>query len=225
MPNSKELRIGVFVPSGVQLLDLSPIDLFGMLSTEYLRVCQLPAPIVNLGTPSTIHYISMPNSGTHIELTASASLKISKTTEDKEVQPGLLDIILVPGPDPSVIFDAKVLDFVRAHAGWQGSDGKRTDILSVCTGCILLGQGGILKGKKASGPRGIVPKLQKQFPDTTWVDDKRWVKDGNIWTSGKQTSSTIHCRWNFRTLRCSMPLSSKGKADKKQAGSPMGKKW
>jgi hypothetical protein len=96
MTTSKKLRIGVFVPQSVQLLDLSPIDLFSMLSPEYLRACQLPAPLVNLGIPSTIHYISIPGSGIHIELTASAFLKISKTTKDKEVQPGMLDIILVP---------------------------------------------------------------------------------------------------------------------------------
>jgi transcriptional regulator GlxA family with amidase domain len=127
----------------------------------------------------------MPESGTHIELTAKVILKISKTTKDKEVQPGMLDILLVPGPNPATIFDAEVLDFVNGHAAWRGNDGRSTDILSVCTGCIILGQSGILKGKKASGPRGLVPKLRKDFPDTTWVDDKRWVKEGSIWTSGK----------------------------------------
>src|SRR5450756_2235872 len=113
MTATEELRIGVFIPSEAQLLDLSPIDLFGMMSPEYLQACTLPAPIVKLGTPSTIYYISMPESGAHVELTAKAILKISKTTEDKEVQPGMLDILLVPGPNPATIFDAKVLDFVR----------------------------------------------------------------------------------------------------------------
>jgi putative intracellular protease/amidase len=101
----------------------------------------------------------------------------------------MLDILLIPGPNPSTIFEPKVLDFVRGHAHWQGGDGKSTDVLSICTGCIVLGQSGILKGKKASGPRGIMSKLRKDFPDTTWVEDRRWVKDGNIWTSGKQTPS------------------------------------
>jgi putative intracellular protease/amidase len=170
-------------------VDLSPIDLFAMLSPEYLRACTLPASIINLGIPSIIHYISMPETGPFVELTAKAFLKVSKTTEDKEVQPGMLDILLIPGPNPSTIFEPKVLDFVRGHAHWQGGDGKSTDVLSICTGCIVLGQSGILKGKKASGPRGIMSKLRKDFPDTTWVEDRRWVKDGNIWTSGKQTPS------------------------------------
>lgn len=185
MPANPHLRIGVFIPKGVQLLDMSPIDLFGMLDPKYLAACELPAPLVALGVPSTIHYISVPNIGSHIELTASVVLKISKTINDSEVQAGMLDILLVPGPDPAAVFDEEVLGFVRAHAGWKGEGGEKTDVLSVCTGCFVLGQSGVLNGRTASGPRPIVPRLRKEFPDARWVDDKRWVKDGNIWSSGE----------------------------------------
>jgi hypothetical protein len=50
---------------------------------------------------------------------------------------------------------------------------------------ILLGASGILRVKKSSGPRGIIPMLKKRFPDTEWNEDKRWVIGGNIWSSGK----------------------------------------
>jgi len=186
MTTPKHLRIGVFVPKGCQLLDMSPVDLFGMLALDYMRACTLPTPLIAMATPSTIHYISIPPSGPHIELTASAFLRVSKTVLDEEVQPGMLDVLLVPGPDPALIFDEEVLEFVRGHTAWKGVDGKRTDVLSVCTGCFVLAQSGVLKGKVASGPRAIVPALKKKFPDTKWVDDKRWVHDGNIWSSGKR---------------------------------------
>jgi len=185
MTLNKPLQIGVFVPECVQLLDLSPIDLFGMLDPEYLRACQLPEALTTLGVSSNIHYISLPEAGEHIELTAKAVLRVSKTIKDPEVQPGMLDIMLVPGPNPSAIFGEEALSFVRNHSSWQGKGGERVDLLSVCTGCLVLGQGGVLKGKKASGPRALVPMLRKKFPETTWIDDKRWVKDGNIWTSGE----------------------------------------
>ena len=187
MPTEKHLRIGAYIPAGVQLLDLSPIDLFGMLDPVYLAACQLPAPLVGLGTPSTIHYISVPSAGTHVELTAKVSIRVTKTISDPEVQPGMLDIILVPGPDPSMVFGEEALGFLRAHNSWKGPEGQKTDILSVCTGVVLLGQSGLIQGKNASGPRAIIPKLQKSFPDTKWVDDKRWVKAGNIWSSGEIT--------------------------------------
>ncbi|TAQ88219.1 Peptidylprolyl isomerase [Chlorociboria aeruginascens] len=188
MAGRQHLRIGVFIPNGAQLLDLSPVDLFGMLSSAYLTACQLPAPLVNLGIPSTIHYISVPKIGSQVEMTASAFLRITKTIHDVEVQPGMLDILLIPGPDPASIFEEDVLKFVRHHAGWKGKGGEMADILSICTGCFILGQSGVLKGKRASGPRAIIPTLRKKFPDTVWVDDKRWVIDGNIWSSGGITN-------------------------------------
>jgi putative intracellular protease/amidase len=187
MAVTRHLRIGVFIPATVQLLDLSPVDLFGMLDPKYLAACQLPAPLVGLGIPSTIHYISVPSTGSHVELTASAVLKISKIITDPEVQPGMLDVLLVPGPDPASVFGEEVLDFVRGHVEWKGKgeeDGNKTDVLSVCTGAVVLGQSGVLDGKRASGTRAIMAKLRKDFPDARWVDDKRWVRDGNIWMSG-----------------------------------------
>jgi transcriptional regulator GlxA family with amidase domain len=185
MAASKHLRIGVFIPRTVQLLDISPIDLFGMLDPKYLAECKLSAPLIATGIPSTIHYIPTPTAGSHIELTAGATLQVSKTIQDPEVQAGKLDILLVPGPDPSAVFEEEVLEFVSKHAGWRGKNGETTVILSICTGCIVLGQSGVLKGRKATGPRAIVPQLEKDFPEVQWVDDKRWVHDGNIWSSSR----------------------------------------
>ena len=37
------------VTSAVQLLDVSPADLLGNLQRKYLRLCQLPEPVVNMG--------------------------------------------------------------------------------------------------------------------------------------------------------------------------------
>ena len=201
MTDQRPLRIGVFVPTEAQLLDLSPIDLFGMLQPAYLSACKLPSPLVALGIPSTIEYISLPLTGPHVSLTASAVLRISKTTDDVEVQPGKLDIILVPGPDPSTNFEEEPLAFLRAHAEWKGENGERTDILCVCTGCFLLAQSGIMQGKSASGPRALVPRLRKEFPDTKWVDDRRWAVDGSIWSSGMfsvpSPSGFVYCQSQY----------------------------
>lgn len=103
-----------------------------------------------------------------------------------EVAPGTLDIVLVPGPDPKIDLseDPAALSWLAAHA----SNTDKTDILSVCSGIYLCGLAGILKGKKAVGPRGLQGDLRTKFLDqgVKWVGDElRWVQDGNLWSSGK----------------------------------------
>jgi hypothetical protein len=86
----KHLKIGVFVPDAVQLLDLSPIDLFGMTTPWYLQACGLPESMVRLGVENTIHYIGMKDVGEFVNLTASASLKVTRRIGDVDVEPGKL---------------------------------------------------------------------------------------------------------------------------------------
>ncbi len=121
--------------------------------------------------------------GQPIPLTSSANLVCTHHLSDPAVRPGQLDIVLVPGPDPTIKWEEKkeATDWLAAQAASPG-----TDILSVCTGIHLCGAAGLLKGKKACGPRGVQADLAKKFEDVDWVGEKvRWVKDGNIWSSGE----------------------------------------
>lgn len=51
-----------------------------------------------------------------------------------------------------------------------------------------MAQAGVLKGRKVCGTRGIIPELKKMYPDVLWDEERRWVQDGNIWSSGKLKS-------------------------------------
>jgi transcriptional regulator GlxA family with amidase domain len=194
------LRVGVFIPYGAQFLDVSPIDIIGMLDPSYLQACKLPAPLTALAIPSTIHYIGLSSSTTqYVDLTANAKLSLTHTTQDKAVKPGQLDILLVPGPDPNLEFGGEAKKFVRAHAESEG-----TDILTVCTGCFLVAESGAYKGRKASAPRALIGMLKKKYPETKWDDSKRWVQDGNLWSSGKSCPPGISA-WIWspgEDLRC-----------------------
>lgn len=121
--------------------------------------------------------------GELIPLTSTAKLTCTHHLSDPAVQPGELDMVLVPGPDPSINFGKikEATDWLAAHAAQPG-----TDILSICTGIYLCGAAGLLKGRKACGPRGLQGDLAKKFEGVEWVGDKmRWVKDRNIWSSGE----------------------------------------
>ena len=189
---SKPLRIGVLILPPSQLLDVSPIDLFGMLTREYLEACRLPAPLLALGIPVEIHYISATASpqleSTTLpevalaECTANAALRVTATIHDMIVAPGKLDIVLIPGPDPSLDPPEGMGKFIKNHFDAQ------CVIMSVCTGIFPLAASGVLKGRKATGPRALLSELRKKYPETAW-SDKRWCKDGNIWSSGMSASS------------------------------------
>ena len=195
-PKPTPFTIGVLLIPPTQLLDLSPIDLFGMLTPSYLEACQrgagLPAPLVALGVPVTIHYItashqpSSPSGNSTpnlVELTSEAQIISTASLTTPSVQPGNLSALLIPGPDPGVVPSDAEEAFLRAH------DEAGADILTVCTGILVPGYADILDGREVTGPRGLMGDLKQKFPRGRW-SERRWVKDGNgsgkgvIWTSG-----------------------------------------
>ncbi|KAG9790336.1 hypothetical protein KCU88_g1350, partial [Aureobasidium melanogenum] len=181
-PKATSLRVGVLLIPPVQLLDASPIDLFGMLTPTYLQSCGLPQPLLDLAIDVSIHYISASGPDTHAPMTSSATLPVTDGLDSPAVQPGNLDTLLIPGPDPNLVPDQSVLDFIRAH-----QNAAATDFLVICTGSFPAGYAGLLDGKRVTGPRGLLPKLKEKFPCAKFVD-RRWERDGRLWTCGGITN-------------------------------------
>jgi putative intracellular protease/amidase len=181
------VRIGVFMPSGAQVLDTACVDIFEMMGHGYLSLLPfLPAAVAELAPIVSIAYVGTVQPGEPIEMTAGMRVLCTHHFSDPEVQPGKLDIVLVPGPDPTLRWADDVLGWLRAHA--ERVD--ETDILSVCTGIYVCGEAGLLKGKRACGPRGLQKEIKERFEGVTLVGDElRWVQDGNFWSSG--TSSLL----------------------------------
>ncbi|EXJ76856.1 hypothetical protein A1O3_10501 [Capronia epimyces CBS 606.96] len=181
-PKATSLRVGVLLIPPVQLLDASAIDVFGMLSPDYLTSCGLPQPLLDLAIKVSIHYISASGPDTHAEMTSSATLPVTDSLDSPAVQPGQLDTLLIPGPDPNLVPNKAVLDFIQAH-----QKAEATDILVICTGSFPAGYAGLLDGKRVTGPRGLLPKLKEKFPAARFVD-RRWERDGRLWSSGGITN-------------------------------------
>ncbi|KAI1180798.1 ThiJ/PfpI family protein [Nemania sp. FL0916] len=183
---SKSLvKIGVYIPGTVQLLDLACVDLFHMMSREYLSVLpMLPKHLIDMAPSVRIFYITSPETKSRVLLSADLNIHATHTIEDAEVQPGELNILLVPGPEPAASWDQPVLDFLAAH-----SKCDTTDVLSVCTGILLCGAAGLLDGRTACGPRGLQDMIKKKHPTVKLVGEKyRWIRDGNFWSSGGITN-------------------------------------
>ena len=116
--------------------------------------------------------------------TSNVALRIDAAITDKICAPPkkggekTLDILMIPGPDPWAYKPTDAINsFIRGHFE------SGTDVLTVCTGVYAAGPAGILKGKRATGPRALLPELKQKFPEAVW-EDKRWVRDGNLWNSG-----------------------------------------
>lgn len=88
-----------------------------------------------------------------------------------------LDILLIGGPAPSYRPSEPIQRFIQKQYEYLRA------LLTVCTGYIPALYSGILDGKTATAPRGLLPMLKKEKPDVKWVE-KRWVRDGKVWSSG-----------------------------------------
>ncbi|KAL2184571.1 hypothetical protein L209DRAFT_774548 [Thermothelomyces heterothallicus CBS 203.75] len=211
------IRIGVFIPTECQLLDMACVDVFGTMSHEYFALLgdMVPAPIANLAPSVQIFYISTVQPGELIGTTSSARIACTHHLSDPAVQPGQLDIVLVPGPDPTTDFSklTEATDWLAAHGARP-----ETDILCVCTGIYLCGAAGLLKGKRASGPRGLQRDLATKFEAVQWVGEElRWVRDGNLWTSGTYLTFVARVRVPSRRLSCTKEKKKKKKKQKRRA--------
>ena len=91
------------------------------------------------------------------------------------------DLLVVPGGPGTddAILDPDWVGFVRAQAA------KARWIFGICTGSLLLGAAGLLRGRR-SGGHWLARDLLTQFGAT--VSDDRMVVDGNIFTSGGVTA-------------------------------------
>ncbi len=173
-----KVRIGVFMPSEVQLLDLACVDLFAMLSHDYLiQLKMLPSSLTDLAPEISISYVGTASA---VPTTAQTKILTTHLVSDPEVAPGKLDVVLVPGPDPCSSWGEDVKGWLRGHG-----ERKDTDVLCVCTGIFLVGDAGLLTGKTVCGPRGLQKRITERYEGVKTVGDRfRWVKDGNLWTSG-----------------------------------------
>lgn len=92
-----------------------------------------------------------------------------------------LDVVCVPGGAGinALLEDAEVLDFLRAQAA------RARYVTSVCTGALVLGAAGLLKGRRATTHWAAHDLLAKFGALPT---QGRVVRDGNVFTAGGVTA-------------------------------------
>ncbi|KAH9926614.1 class I glutamine amidotransferase-like protein [Epithele typhae] len=84
-----------------------------------------------------------------------------------------------PGSAPGACIDYITATYPRLRS-----------LLSVCTGAELLARSGVLAGRRATGNKKHWGRITAADPAAKWEKKARWVRDGNIWTSGGVSAGT-----------------------------------
>src|ERR1700693_97326 len=160
-------RVGILIFPAVEVLDFcGPYEVFSVTRLneerrreesspfEVLVVAQSPEPVM-----------------------ATGGLRVIPDVTLETCPP--LDILVVPGGwgTRAEIKNARLLE-------WIGERGRKVETLtSVCTGSMLLGQAGLLDGRRATTHWRSLGWMRDSFPTVTVEEKLHGVEDGNVVTS------------------------------------------
>jgi cyclohexyl-isocyanide hydratase len=158
MTASREIRINMILFAGLTQLDLTG---------PHEVLVRMPGARIELVGESLAPVVS------------ARGLAIVPTATRQSVAPA--DLLVVPGGRgvDQAIIDPAWVSFMReaaASARW---------VFGICTGTLLLGAAGVLRGRRATG-HWLARDLLSRFGAN--VCDERIVIDGNIYTSGGVTA-------------------------------------
>lgn len=117
-----------------------------------------------------------------IQLRMAVKIRADQTlAQFDHAEPAGADIVIVP---------AQVAPKDQALAAWVTDQARRgAVIVAVCEGARVVANAGLLRGRRATTHWGALKALEKTFPDTTWVRDRRYVQDGPIISTTGVTAS------------------------------------
>jgi transcriptional regulator GlxA family with amidase domain len=95
------------------------------------------------------------------------------------------DIVIIAGGAP-----VSPLPSSEAHAArWLRKHHRNIPtLISICTGAFVLGEAGVLDGRRATTHWRYVDVLRQRFPKAHVVDDDIFLRDGRVWTSAGITA-------------------------------------
>lgn len=160
------IRVALLAYDGVEALDFAgPFEVF----TTAARVHARTTP----GDP-VFEVVAVAAGPGPVRARAGLELLPSATVADA----GVVDVLVVPGGVvDGVREDRAVLDWLaRVHATTRLT-------ASVCTGAFVLAAAGILTGGPVTTHWEDLDDLAAQFPALEVVGERRWVRQGRMFTS------------------------------------------
>ena len=101
--------------------------------------------------------------------------------------PSIDVLIIVGGVHAAEMRKQAVLNWIKVQSG------QASLVASVCTGAFLLAEAGVLSDQKVTTHREDIPDLRARYPMLKVVEDRRWVDEGDIVTSGGISAGIDMC--------------------------------
>ena len=128
------------------------------------------------------------------ELDSSLGLGFSKLTPYKNLVLKEDDIVVVPGIEFDLLMNTDFRIESQPFYSWMRKQyANGVTMVSVCTGAFLLGESGLLKGKKATTHWKAFDTFEQKFPDTQLLKNKLFVENERIYTSAGMLSGIDLC--------------------------------
>jgi transcriptional regulator GlxA family with amidase domain len=164
-------RVGILIFDNVEVLDFAgPFEVFS-------RTRLVP------GTDSRRSEDSAPFqvftvARTHDPVHATGGLVVVPSFGFDDAPP--IDLLVVPGGfgTRSLLHDEEILDWIRRTAA------AARQVTSVCTGALLLGQAGLLRGRRATTHWAALDLLESLGTGATVERSLRVVEDGVVTSGG-----------------------------------------
>jgi transcriptional regulator GlxA family with amidase domain len=157
-------KVVFFIPQAVELLDLAgPIQVFKEAKFHGLEI--------------SMEYLSFQN-----EMASSVGLTIGgiQSFQNSELTKG--DFLIIAGFEGGkLIRNQEVEDEVFAWLRKNYALG--VNVCSVCTGAFVLGAAGLLNGNECTTHWRSIDLLKQMYPQAKVLDDRLFVKSGQIYTS------------------------------------------
>jgi transcriptional regulator GlxA family with amidase domain len=160
-------RVGILIFPAVEVLDFcGPYEVFSVTRLHEDRRREESSPF---------EVLLVAQSGEPV--VATGGLRVIPDVTLETCPP--LDILVVPGGwgTRTEISNQRLLTWISERA-------KQVETLtSVCTGAMLLGQAGLLDGRRATTHWGSLDRMRQSFPAVTVEDKLHVVEDGHVLTS------------------------------------------
>jgi len=156
------MRIGLIVPPGFTVLSFAPLSVFeaanGVLGKPFYE----------------IHAVSV--TGGRIPNSFGMEMQTVRVAD------GTFDTLLVGSPPELRPQSPELLSFLRS------APATTRRIASICIGAFILGDAGLLDGRRATTHWLYANELQRRYPKATVEMDRIFIADGQIWTSAGMTA-------------------------------------